>query len=93
MDTDPAGFVALGALLLGLFAWLRSDMRRGEERLRDELARVESRADEWFARIEDRLERLEIRLAAVEHGQAKFEGLLEGLREAIAGRANRAAAE
>ncbi len=26
------------------------------------------------------------RLRAVEHGQAKLEGLLEGLREAIAGR-------
>ena len=36
-------------------------------------------------RIDDRLDRLENRLAAVEHGQAKLEGLLEGLREAIVG--------
>ena len=34
---------------------------------------------------EDRA-RLETRLQAVEHGLAKLEGLLEGLREAIAGR-------
>ena len=33
-----------------------------------------------------RIDRLENRLAAVEHGQAKLEGLLEGLREAITGR-------
>ena len=28
-------------------------------------------------------------MAAMEHGQAKLEGLLEGLREAIAGRVQR----
>ncbi len=33
-----------------------------------------------------RMDKLETRLAAVEYGQAKLEGLLEGLREAIAGR-------
>ncbi len=27
MDTDLAGFIALGALILGLFAWLRQDIR------------------------------------------------------------------
>ena len=37
-------------------------------------------------RLETRMDRLEARLTAVEHGQAKLEGLLEGLREAIAGR-------
>ena len=79
-------FVALATLMLGLFAWLRADMRRMEERLRGELVRLESRSDERF-------ERLETRMAAMEHGQAKLEGLLEGLREAIAGRAPRAAAE
>jgi len=57
-------FVALATLILGLFAWLRADLRR-----------------------------LEARMAAMEHGQAKLEGLLEGLREAISGRVHRAAAE
>ena len=68
-------FVALATLLLGLFAWLRADLRRMEER----------------ANL--RLDRLEARLAAVEHGQAKLEGLLEGLREAISGRVRHTAAE
>ena len=43
--------------------------------------------------LHTRMDKLEARLAAVEHGQAdlrermaKLEGLLEGLREAIAGR-------
>ena len=50
---------------------------------------VEMRGDMKTLREEMRedLRRLEARVAAVEHGQAKLEGLLEGLREAIAGRA------
>ena len=106
-------FAALAMLQVGLFAWLRADMRRMEERLRDdarrteerlraelaaseerlrgEIAALESRTNERFERVEERLERLEARMAAVEHGQAKLEGLLEGLREAIAGRARQAA--
>ena len=68
-------FVVLATLLLGLFAWLRADLRRMEER------------------TNLRLDRMEARLAAVEHGQAKLEGLLEGLREAISGRVRHTAAE
>ena len=64
MTVELGGFIGLAALTMGLFAWMRQDMRR----------------------IEARIERLEGRFAAMEHGQAKLEGLLEGLREAIAGR-------
>ena len=60
--------VALAALMVGLFSWLRQDVRQME------------------ARLTNRLDRMENRLATVEHGQAKLEGLLEGLREAITGR-------
>ena len=102
-------FVALGTPILGLFAWLRADMRRMEERLRADMAGLERRTEERFERLEAqvdarfaqvdarfvqvdaRFERLEARMAAMEHGQAKLEGLLEGLREAIAGRARQAA--
>ena len=61
--------IGLGLLSTGLFAWLRADMVKVEERLR---------ADN--KQLADRIGRLE-------YGQAKLEGLLEGLREAIAGRA------
>ncbi len=88
-------FVALATLQIGLFVWLRADMRRMEERLRAEMAGLESRTNARFERLEARMdgrfERLEARMAAMEHGQAKLEGLLEGLREAIAGRARQAA--
>ena len=38
------------------------------------------------ARLRDDIKQLGDRMARVEHSQAKLEGLLEGLREAITGR-------
>ena len=61
--------IGLGLLSTGLFAWLRADMVKVEERLRADLKQM---AD---------------RVGRLEYGQAKLEGLLEGLREAITGRA------
>ena len=61
--------IGLGLLSTGLFAWLRADIVKVEERLR---ADVKQLAD---------------RVGRLEYGQAKLEGLLEGLREAITGRA------
>ncbi len=82
MTVEIGGFIGLAVLAIGLFAWLRQDAKA----LREDMRRLEDR-------VTDRFDRLEARLAAVEHGQAKLEGLLEGLREAIAGRARRSAAE
>ena len=69
---------------------LREDMKQGESRLRDDIGKLESRLDERIDRLEARLrddiKQLGERVARVEHGQAKLEGLLEGLREAITGR-------
>ena len=77
---------------------LRADMagleRRTEERFERLEAQVDARfaqVDARFVQVDARFERLEARMAAMEHGQAKLEGLLEGLREAIAGRARQAA--
>ena len=61
--------IGLGLLSTGLFAWLRTDLVKVEERLRADIKQ-----------LADRVGRLE-------YGQAKLEGLLEGLREAITGRA------
>ena len=65
---ETGGFLALAALMIGLFAWLRAAISRLDERL------------------DKRMDVLDRRLRAVEHGQARPEGLLEGLREAISGR-------
>jgi hypothetical protein len=72
--------IGLGLLSTGLFAWLRTDLVKVEERLRTDLVTVEERLRADFKQLADRVGRLE-------YGQAKLEGLLEGLREAITGRA------
>ena len=76
-------------------AQLRDDVRQDMKQME---SRLESRFDSRMDRMETRLredmaqlrndmsqdmERLDGRLARLEHGQAKLEGLLEGLREAI----------
>lgn len=75
MTIEIGGFLALAALMIGLFAWLRTDISRLDKRIDD------LRQEIGGLRVE-----MDGRLRAVEHGQAKLEGLLEGLREAIAGR-------
>ena len=48
-------FVALAMLQVGLFAWLRADMRRMEERLRADAGRTEERLRADIAGSEERL--------------------------------------
>ncbi len=116
--------IGLGLLSTGLFAWLRTDLVKveerlrgntvkgeerlradlvkGEERLRADLVTVEERLRGNTATVEERLrtdlvtveehlradiKQLADRVGRLEYGQAKLEGLLEGLREAITGRA------
>ena len=86
--------IAVGIALAGLgwrAVW-RLDQRidRAEDARRAEMKQMEDarRADVQALKNElgGRMDRIEERLARVEHGQAKLEGLLEGLRDAISGR-------
>ena len=74
---------AVGATLGGL-------VLTGNRGLRQDIARLESRLDEKIngleSRLRDDMKQLGDRVGRLEHGQAKLEGLLEGLREAITGR-------
>ena len=65
---------------------LREDMKQGESRLREDMGKLESRLRDDTSRLRDDIKQLGERVARVEHSQAKLEGLLEGLREAITGR-------
>lgn len=40
MDMTLAGFIALGALIVGQFAWLRQDIRESRKELRGEIGSV-----------------------------------------------------
>ena len=68
-------------------AQLRQDVRQSEAQLREDMkglaSRLESRMDRMESRMGEDMKRLDGRVARLEHGQAKLEGLLEGLREAI----------
>ena len=89
-----AGVVALAGVILtssrGLRQDVRQDIARLESRLDERIGGLESRLDERIngleVRLRDDLKQLGDRVARVEHSQAKLEGLLEGLREAITGR-------
>ncbi len=64
--------LAMGVTLAGLIL-------TSSRRLRQDMAQQE-------ARLREDMKQLAERVARVEHSQAKLEGLLEGLREAIIGR-------
>ena len=90
--------LAIGATLAGVILTsnrglrkdMREDMKQGESRLRDDMKQGESRLREDMGKLESRLrddiKQLGDRVGRLEHSQAKLEGLLEGLREAITGR-------
>ena len=75
--------VAVGAALAGLIV---TSIRGLRQDIRQDMARLESRMREDINQLREDMKQLSDRVARVEHGQAKLEGLLEGLREAITGR-------
>lgn len=77
MTPEVLSIIGVGIVLAGIILNGQRNLRADYHALRAEMER--------------RFERIEERLSALERGQAKLEGLLEGLREAISGR--RAAAD
>ncbi len=77
MTPEVLSILGVGIVLAGLIL-------NGQRNLRTDYLALR-------AEMERRFERIEERLSTLERGQAKLEGLLEGLREAISGR--RAAAD
>ena len=79
MDSDLAGFIALGALIIGLFAWLRQDIRalRTEmNALRDDLiGRIDTLRDETNGKIDA----LREEVGELRERVARIEGLLEAM--------------
>ncbi len=70
-----------------LEARLRKEIGNSEARLRKEMKNFKALVDARFEKMDARFEKIEGRLGVLERQQAKLEGLLEGLREAISGRA------
>ena len=70
----------LGGLILTGNRGLRQDMRQ-------DMAQLETRLREDISQLRGDMKQLAERVGRLEHSQAKLEGLLEGLREAITVRA------
>ena len=75
--------VALAGLLVGLFAWMRSDMVKSEERLRQDIKQVETRLDGRITALESRVD---TQIGELRERMAHLEGLLEGIRDFVTGR-------
>ena len=70
------------AILIAVAGLLLRSNPRLEERLGARIDETNKRIDETNRRLDG----IDNRLRAVEHGQARLEGLMDGLREAISGR-------
>ena len=80
MSGEIIAILAVGVALAGVI--LTSN--RG---LRQDMARMESRLDERINGLESRFDAMEKQFGELRERMAHLEGLLEGLREAITGRA------
>ena len=79
MSGEMIAIVAVGVALAGVILTATSGLRQ-------DMARLETRLREDISQLREDMKQLSERVARVEHSQAKLEGLLEGLREAITGR-------
>ena len=87
MDMTLAGFIALGALIIGLFAWLRQDileLRKDMDSkfssLRNELeSKIDSRIDSLRSVLESKIDSLDSKIGELSERVARIEGLLEAV--------------
>ena len=85
--------IALAAINIGLFAWLRADIREvrgelGEFRTQTAAKFEEARAQtaKQFEDVRAQFEETNAQIGQLRERMAHLEGLLDGLREAVAGR-------
>ena len=108
MSPELIGILAVGVALGGAIiagqrrlegrhergmAALESGMAALESRLEKRISALESRLESRITALEDRMTAVEQGLADLRERMARLEGLLDGLREAIVGRARQNAAE
>jgi uncharacterized coiled-coil protein SlyX len=90
MSAELIGILAVGVALCGVII---AGQRRLEGRYERGMAALEGRLESRISALERRVEAVEHGLADLRERMARLEGLLDGLREAIVGRARQNAAE
>jgi chaperonin cofactor prefoldin len=93
--------VALAGLIVASFRSIRGEVRKQRDEVKGELSKLRDEVKGELSKLRDevkgelsklrdevngRLALIDARLSALEKQQAKLEGLLEGLREAMFGR-------
>ena len=84
MSVELISIIAVGVALAGL---ILTSLKGTEARLREEMVKLESRLNGRISALESRFDALEHQMGELRERMAHLEGLLEGLREAITGRA------
>lgn len=83
MDANLVGFISLGALIVGLFAWLRQDIRELRKLMDRQINRVHDSLQEKINGVhdslQDRINRLEAQVNELRERVARIEGLLEAV--------------
>ena len=79
MTPEVLSIIGVGIVLAGIIL-------NGQRNARSDYRSLQSEIERGFGGVEDRISVLEQRISVLDRGQAKLEGLLEGLREAVSGR-------
>ena len=79
MTPEVPSIVGVGIVLAGITL-------NGQRNARADYRALRSDIERRFERVQEHISALEQRIAVLDRGQAKLEGLLEGLREAVSGR-------
>ena len=80
---EIGGFVGLAALTIGLFAWMRGDMRATRAELKGDNALLRKELKDDIAALREGQTELREGQAEQRERMARLEGLLDGLREAV----------
>ncbi len=79
MDANFVGFVALGTLILGLFAWVRHDIQALRSEMRNEIGSLRGEMRNEIGTLRGEIGTLRKELAELRERVARIEGLLEAV--------------
>ncbi len=86
MTPEVLSIIGVGIVLAGIILNGQRNLRAEIERRFEQVERRFDQVDRRFEQVDRRFEHVEGRITALDRGQARLEGLLEGLREAVTGR-------